>query len=70
MGTGAEIMLNWLLTQVVPLTLLLTALLLARPLALRCLGARWQYSLWLAVPLLLLWPLLPFQLTPEAEYIS
>lgn len=60
-------MLNWLLTQVVPLTLLLTALLLARPLALRCLGARWQYSLWLAVPLLLLWPLLPFQLTPEAE---
>lgn len=60
-------MLNWLLTQVVPLTLLLTALLLARPLALRCLGACWQYSLWLAVPLLLLWPLLPFQLTPEAE---
>ncbi|ALZ74670.1 M56 family metallopeptidase [Rheinheimera sp. F8] len=60
-------MLNWLLTQVLPLTLLLTILLLARPLLLRWLGARWQYSLWLAVPLLLLWPLLPFQLTPVAE---
>ena len=60
-------MLNWLLTQVLPLTLLLTTLLLARPLLLRWLGARWQYSLWLAVPFLLLWPLLPFQLTPVAE---
>lgn len=60
-------MLNWLLTQVLPLTLLLTALLLVRPLALRWLGARWQYSLWLAVPLLLLWPLLPLQLSPVAD---
>ena len=60
-------MLNWLLTQVLPLTLLLFVLLLARPLALRCLGARWQYCLWLAVPLLLLWSLLPLQLAPVAE---
>lgn len=60
-------MLNWLLTQVLPLTLLLIALLLVRPLALRWLGARWQYSLWLAVPFLLLWPLLPLQLSPVAE---
>ncbi len=60
-------MLNWLLTQLLPLTLLLSTLLLARPLVLRWLGARWQYCLWLAVPLLLLWPLLPFQLTPVAE---
>ena len=60
-------MLNWLLTQVLPLTLLLSALLLVRPFALRWLGARWQYSLWLAVPLSLLWPLLPWQLSPVAD---
>lgn len=57
-------MLNWLLIQLLPITILLSALLLARPLVLRWLGARCQYSLWLAVPLLLLWSLLPLQVTP------
>ncbi len=52
-------MMNWLVSQLIPLTLLLAAVLLLRPLTLRWLGARWQYSLWAAVPLLLLLSQLP-----------
>lgn len=52
-------MMNWLVSQLMPLTLLLAAVLLLRPLTLRWLGARWQYSLWAAVPLLLLLSQLP-----------
>lgn len=52
-------MLNWLLNQCLPLTLLLTVLLLLKPVTLNWLGARWHYSLWSAVPLLLLASLLP-----------
>jgi TonB family protein len=59
MGAGAEKMMNWLVSQLIPLTLLLAAVLLLRPLTLRWLGARWQYSLWAAVPLLLLLSQLP-----------
>lgn len=61
-------MLNWLLTQTLPLTLLLMVLLSLRPLLLQYLGARLQYSLWLAVPLLLMWSLLPLQLLPATDF--
>lgn len=47
-------MISWLLSQLLPLSLLLAMLLLLRPMVLRWLGARWQYSLWGSVPLLLL----------------
>lgn len=56
-------MLNWLFAQIGPLTILLGLLLVIRPLIQRYLGARWQYSMWLSVPMLLLWPLLPLQLS-------
>lgn len=58
-------MLSWLLTQTMPLTLLLMVLLSLRPLLLQYQGSRLQYSLWLAVPLLLLWSLLPPQWMSE-----
>ena len=61
-------MLNWLLTQTLPLTLLLMVLLSLRPLLLLYLGARLQYSLWLAVPLLLLWSLLPLHWMPATDF--
>lgn len=61
-------MLNWLLTQTLPLTLLIVVLLSIRPLLLQYLGACLQYSLWLAVPLLLLWSLLPLQLLPVTDF--
>ncbi len=61
-------MLNWLLAQTLPLTLLLMVLLSLRPLLLHYLGARLQYSLWLAVPLLLLWSLLPLQWMPATDF--
>lgn len=61
-------MLNWLLTQTLPLTLLLMVLLSLRPLLLQCLGARLQYSLWLAVPLLLFWSVLPQQIFPSTDF--
>jgi len=60
-------MLNWLLTQTLPFTLLLIGLLGLRPLLLQYLGARLQYSLWLAVPLLLMWSLLPLQWMPVTD---
>ncbi len=60
-------MLNWLLTQTIPLTLLLVLLLGLRPLLQHYLGTRLQYSLWLAVPLLLLWPLLLLQWMPVTD---
>lgn len=61
-------MLNWLLTQTLPLTLLLMVLLSLRPMLLQYLGARLQYSQWLAVPLLLLWSLLPLQWMPATDF--
>lgn len=61
-------MLKWLLTQILPLSLLLMVLLSLRPLLLHYLGARLQYSLWLAVPLLLLWSLLPLQWMPTPDF--
>lgn len=54
-------MTSWLLAQLLPLSLLLSGLLLLRPLLLPLLGARWQYSLWTLVPMLLLLSLLPWQ---------
>lgn len=62
-------MLNWLLTQLVPLTLLLIALLSLRPLLLSYLGGRLQYTVWLAVPLLLLWSFLPKDLFPSTNLL-
>jgi TonB family protein len=53
-------MTSWLLAQLLPLSLLLTGLLLLRPLLLPLLGARWQYGLWTLVPMLLLLSLLPW----------
>ncbi|MDZ7867784.1 MAG: hypothetical protein U5L02_01035 [Rheinheimera sp.] len=61
-------MLHWLLAQLIPLTLLLVVLLGLRPLLLQHLGARLQYSLWLAVPLLLLWSLFPLQWMPVTDF--
>mgnify|MGYP001627400558 CR=1 FL=1 len=52
-------MTNWLLSQLLPLSLLLAVLLLLRPFVLRMLGARWQYSLWALVPLWFVLSLLP-----------
>lgn len=52
-------MTSWLLAQLLPLSLLLIVLLLVRPLALRLLGARWQYGLWALVPLFLMLSFLP-----------
>lgn len=52
-------MINWLLSQLMPFSLLLAVLLLVRPWVLHWLGARWQYSLWSLVPLFLLFSLLP-----------
>ena len=60
-------MTSWLLVQLMPLSLLLTLLLLLRPLVLRMLGARWQYGLWALVPLFLLLSLLPLPAYQAAD---
>lgn len=60
-------MTSWLLAQLLPLSLLLTLLLLLRPLVLRMLGARWQYGLWALVPLFLLLSLLPLPAYKAAD---
>lgn len=52
-------MMSWLSSQFVPLTLLLSCILMLRPFTLRRLGARWQYCLWGAVPISLLFSQLP-----------
>ncbi len=62
-------MISWLLSQLLPFTVLLALLLLMRPMVLRWLGARWQYSLWGAVPMLLLLSAVPLSglFTGESE---
>ncbi|MCT6700473.1 M56 family metallopeptidase [Rheinheimera sp. 4Y26] len=60
-------MTNWLLGQLLPLSLLLVLLLLLRPLVLRLLGARWQYSLWALLPALLVVSLLPLPAYKAAD---
>ncbi len=62
-------MISWLLSQLLPFTVLLALLLLMRPMVLRWLGARWQYSLWGAVPMLLLLSAVPLSglFTIESE---
>lgn len=60
-------MTSWLLAQLLPLSLLLTLLLLLRPLVLRLLGARWQYGLWALLPLFLLLSLLPLPVYKAAD---
>lgn len=60
-------MTSWLLAQLLPLSLLLTLLLLFRPFVLRLLGARWQYAVWALVPLLLLLPLMPLPANKAAD---
>ncbi|QSX40623.1 M56 family metallopeptidase [Shewanella cyperi] len=60
-------MINWLLAITPPLSLLLATILLLRPWVLTRFGARFQYGLWLTVPLLLTLLSLPMGLPATAD---